>query len=52
MIEREIGWEREKDITRGTEFYRGTEMDQYLCDHHMKVYYNIKKRKFLAQFQS
>ena len=25
-------------------------MDQYLCDHHIKVYYNIEKRKFLAQF--
>ena len=23
MIEREMGWEREKDITRGTEIYRG-----------------------------
>ena len=48
--------EREKDITRGTEIYRGgggggTEMDQYLCGHHIKVYYNIEKRKFLAQFQ-
>ena len=52
--------EREKDITGGTEFYRGdrnfkrgrgTEMDQYLCDHHIKVYYNIEKRKFVAQFQ-
>ena len=52
--------EREKDITRGTELYRGTEiyrggggaeMDQYLCDHHIKVYCNIEKRKFLAQFQ-
>ena len=46
--------ERKKDITRGTEIYRGgggTEMDQCLCDHHIKVYYDIEKRKFLAQFQ-
>ena len=52
-IERETGWEREKDITRGTEIYREgeTEMDQYPCDYHIKVYYNIEKRKFLAQFQ-
>ena len=28
--------EKKKDITRGTE------MDQYLCDHHIKVYYNIE----------
>ena len=47
-IEREIGWgrERERKIYLG-----GTEMNQYLCDHHIKVYYNIEKRKFLAQFE-
>ena len=51
-IERETGWEREKDITRGDRNLQGgTEMEQYLCDHHIKVYYNIEKRKFLAQFK-
>ena len=53
-IERETGWERERKIQLGgTEFIGGGggEMDQYLCDHHIKVYYNIEKRKFLAQFQ-
>ena len=45
-IEREMGWERERKIYLG-----GTEIDQCLCDHHIKVYYNIEKRKFLAQFQ-
>ena len=23
----------------------------HICDHHIKVYYNKEKRKFLAQFQ-
>ena len=51
-IERETGWEREKNITRGDRnLWGGTEMGQYLCDHHIKVYYNIEKRKFLAQVQ-
>ena len=52
------GWERERWKERqvleklgGQKFIGGTEMDQYLCDYHIKVYYNIEKRKFLAQFQ-
>ena len=50
---RDVQGKREKDITRGDRnlWGGGAEMDQYLCDHHIELYYNIEKRKFLAQFQ-
>ena len=55
---RDVLGEREKDITRGDRIIYGgqkfigggAEMNQYLCDHHIKVHHYIENRKFVAQF--